>query len=244
MKPASRAVDLLIALAIVSVIPALAAVMANLLRPATTAIDPWQSFGWISVHHILQLALTVLMLKIRFNKPLSEWGFNQRERHVSVQIFAWFCLIYLVPVFFVNVLPSLRSGIPPRFDYPLTPGTIAGTLGFQFLLSGTCEEPLFRGFVMTFLGRSWEGTTRVGKVVFPITGLWATLLFMIAHVNISLAPFSITTSVWQQMWALGLGLYYAAAFARTGSLLAPALSHGYSNGVIFLVLYVLVAVMS
>ena len=97
---------------------------------------------------------------------------------------------------------------------------------------------------MTFLGRSWEGKMTVGKLVFPITGLWATLLFMIAHVNISLAPFSITTSGWQQVWALGLGLYYAAAFARTGSLLAPVLSHGYSNGVIFLLLYLLVAVMS
>jgi hypothetical protein len=64
---------------------------------------------------------------------------------------------------------------------------------------------VFRGNVRTLLGRSWEGQLRVGRVVFPIAGLWATALFMLAHVNISVAPFSIRASALQQVWALGLG---------------------------------------
>ena len=244
MKPNRRAADLLIALGVVSLVPGVASLAANSLRAVEDVIDPSGCFARVSVHHILQLALTVLVLKVRSGRPLAEWGFNLREPQVSAKILGWFCLAYLVPVLFVNVLPSLRSGVPPAFGYPLTTRNIVGTLAFQFLLSGTCEEPLFRGYVMGFLARSWEGKVRIGKVVLPITGLLATLLFMFAHVNISVAPLSIKTSGPQQVWALGLGLYYAAAFARTGSLLVPILSHGYSNGVIFVVLYAMAAAMS
>jgi membrane protease YdiL (CAAX protease family) len=66
---------------------------------------------------------------------------------------------------------------------------------------------------------------------------------MIAHVRVALAPFAISVSPWQQVWALGLGLYYAWVFHRTGSLLAPVLAHGYSNGIIFVVEYALAAML-
>jgi membrane protease YdiL (CAAX protease family) len=83
----------------------------------------------------------------------------------------------------------------------------------------------------------------MGRFSFPVGGLWATLIFMIAHLSISLAPFSITTDFWQQVGALGLGLYYAAVFYRTGSLLGPVLSHGYSDGIIEVLRYVTAALM-
>lgn len=60
---------------------------------------------------------------------------------------------------------------------------------------------------------------------------------MLAHAEISVRPFSFNVSLPQQIWSLGLGLYYAVVFENTKSLLGPILSHGYSNGVIFVVLY-------
>lgn len=227
-----RTRDLLVAFFVTWSIPSLAFVVAMPFRSMARSIDPAGTFGWISVHHVFQLMLTLVIVKRFYGGRLSEWGINLRHSRLSLKILGWFCAIYILPVFLYNVFPHLREDSPPSFEYPLTLKNIGGTLGFQFLLSGTCEEPLFRGFVMTALARSWKGNVVVGRVAFPISGLWATLFFMIAHVNLSLAPLSISVSFWQQVWALGLGPCYAAAFNRTGSILAPVLSHGYSNGMI------------
>jgi len=244
MKCLSRILQLagLIVIA-VWMIPGRAASIANAFKELAASIDPSGCFLRFSVHHVAQLILTILFMKVFSDGKLSEWGFNLRESKLSLRIFGWFCLIYLLPVFLYNVLPTLISGHSPQFNYPLTPRNVAGTLGFQFFLSGTCEEPLFRGFVMVCLAQSWKGIIRMGGFSFPISGLWATLIFMLAHANISFVPFSISASFWQQVWSLGLGLYYAAVFHRTGSLLAPILSHGYSNGVVSLALYSMASLM-
>ena len=232
-----RGADLLITFAITWIIPYLAVFCANLLKPIVRRVDPEDVYLWISIHHAVQLALTLVLMKLVSRGELSLWGFNLHEWRRSLRIFGWFCLIYLIPVVYFNVVPDLASGTPPRYGYRLTAGNIVGILGFQLLGSGTCEEPLFRGFVMTFLARSWKGTLRFGSLHFPIAGLWAALFFMAAHVEVHLSPFSLHASMPQLLLALGLGLYYAAVYARTGSLLTAILSHGYSNGVLFAILF-------
>lgn len=118
---------------------------------------------------------------------------------------------------------------------------MTGYLGFQMLLSGTCEEPLFRGMVMVVLARYMKGMHQIGKWEIPTTGIIATVLFMLAHIGFTLSPFAITHfSVLQQFTALGLGVYYAVSFHRTGSLLCPILSHNFANVVIVGVRYVMV----
>jgi hypothetical protein len=205
MKSTDRILHLVgVAFIAAGLIPGLAGVIANLGGWHLTAIDPSGCFLWISIHHVTQLALTLLFMKVFTGKTLSEWGLNLHEWRLTLKIFGWFCVIYLLPVFFYNVLPSLRSGQPPHFGYPLTAGNVSGVLGFEFLGAGTCEEPLFRGLVMGLLARSWPGKLSMGRFSFPVAGLWATLIFMIGHLQISLVPFSITAYFWQQVWALGL----------------------------------------
>ena len=64
---------------------------------------------------------------------------------------------------------------------------------------------------------------------------------MYGHIGFTVFPFEITYISWpQQVWALGLGLYYAVVFQKTKSLLCPVLSHGYSNGIIFTLQYLMV----
>jgi len=234
-------------------IPTQACAIADMGGGSKTAIDPrdWSKAGidplgcvlWISIHHVAQLALTLLFMKIFAGKTLAEWGFNLREWRLSLRIFRWFCLLYLVPAFFVAIFPSISSGQPPQLGYPLTTGNISGVLGFAFFGAGTCEEPLFRGLVMGLLARYWPGNLSMGTFSIPVAGLWATLIFMIAHLHITFAPFSITADFWQQISALGLGLFYAAVFYRTGSLLAPVLTHGYSDGIILVLQYLTAALM-
>ncbi len=237
MKSFGRGLDLLVVIVATSLIPYLSVVVARLLKPVEDAIDPAHVFAYASVHHVCQLILTLALMKAFVGTKLSEWGFNLDEWRRSLRITGWFCLIYLGPVFLVNVLPHLLSGQAPGFEYPLTARNVGGHLGFQFFLSGLCEEPLFRGFVITFLSQSWTGRFRVGRGSISSAALWATLIFMLAHAQIGLRPFSFHVSLPQQVWSLGLGLYYAVVFEKTKSLLGPILSHGYSNGVIFVVLY-------
>jgi len=237
VKSCGRGLDLLIVAAALGVIPYLASWAASLAEPARAAVDPDGVFFAVSVHHVCQLLLTLMLMMSFAGTRLSGWGFNLREWRASLQITAWFCLIYLGPVFLANVLPHLVSGPGPTFDHPLTPRNVGGRLGFQFLLSGLCEEPLFRGFAITFLSQSWTGRIRIGRLSISAAVAWSTFLFMAAHAQISLHPFSFHVSVPQQIWSLGLGVYYGVVFEKTRSLLAPILSHGYSNGIIFVVLY-------
>jgi membrane protease YdiL (CAAX protease family) len=232
-----RVGDVAFTFALVLLIPRISAWGADYIQSVAGSIDPQRLFFRISIHHLFQLALTILLMTMLGGTHLPKWGFNAHQLRFSFKVLGWFCLIYSVQVFLVSVLPDLKSGRLPRFNPPVSLASAAGILAFQFLLSGTCEEPLFRGFVMTFLARSWKETVRIGSLVIPVSGLWATLFFMVAHAEITFNPFSITGSLPQQLLALELGLYYAAVFHRTGSLVGPILSHGYSNGVLYLMLF-------
>lgn len=235
MKLLNRVIQLVgVAYLAAWLIPTQAGAIADTLDWCRIAIDWSRDFLWLSIHHVATLALTLLFMKIFAGKTLSDWGFNLREWRLSLRIFWWFCLVYLGLMFFFGAFAylCLKSRQPPQLGFPLTAGNVSGVLGFEFLGSGTCEEPLFRGLVMGLLARSWPGTVSMGKFSFPVAGLWATLIFMIAHMQITFAPFSVTAHFGQQIAALLLGLYYAAVFYRTGSLLAPVLSHGYADGIV------------
>ena len=226
-----------IALLAVFIIPRSARVVTNLVWPLVSAFDPERVFLWITIHHVLQLAFTVLVMKLVFRVDLRQWGINLNKLPESLRIFGWFALVYFGWVILLR-LPDIISGSAPSFSYSLTTRNMAGYLGFQFLLSGTGEEPLYRGMVITVLGKYWRGTHRIGDVEITSAGIVAAILFMLAHIGFTFSPFAITHfSLYQQFLAFGLGLYYAIVFHRTGSLLGPIISHGYANGISLVVRY-------
>lgn len=240
MKSLGKIGDLIVVILAVTYIPKLASVLTHKVYPFLSSLDPDNVFVWISIHHIIQLLLPLILMKLWLSRRLTDYGFNLNDYKRSLRIFCWFCLIYLVPVFFVNVLPHIISGKPPWFKYPLNARNIIGFLGFEYLLSGTGEEPLFRGFAIILLSQSWKRVFRIWRIEISSAGLIATALFMYGHIGFKVFPFEITYISWpQQIWALGLGLYYAVVFQKTKSLLCPVLSHGYSNGIIFTLQYLM-----
>ncbi len=89
-KPKNRLERLIATLAIgllaVIIIPQSAGFVTFLVWPPVGGIDPTVS-GWITIHHLLQLAFTVLVIKFVFRMNLRQWGFNLnkwRERCVFV----------------------------------------------------------------------------------------------------------------------------------------------------------------
>lgn len=238
MKSLGKIGDLIVVILAITFVPKLSVVLTNKVYPYASSIDPDKVFLWISIHHIFQLLLSLVLMKLWISRCLRDYGFNLNDYKRSLRIFCWFCLIYLVPVFFVNVVGHIISGEPPSFKYPLNARNVIGFLGFEYLLSGTGEEPLFRGFAIILLSQSWKHVFRIWRIEISLASLIATALFMCAHIGLKFYPLEITHISWsQQVWALGLGLYYAIVFHKTKSLLCPVLSHGYSNGIIFTILY-------
>lgn len=224
--------DLVLAGAAVLAVPRLAQEMTQRIAVryghALDKIDPSGVFVWSSLHHLWQLAFTlVAMLLLR--QTLRGWGFTLTNHRRSFQLFGRFFLYYTSFVVAGHVALFFLA-TPPAFRYPLTARNLAGELGFKLLLSGTCEEPLFRGMVMVLLGRSMTGVIRVGPIEMPHAGLAATLFFMMAHIGFSFSPPAITwLSVPQLLQAGALGLFYAYMFHQTRSLLGPILVHNYFN---------------
>ncbi|MHC4241792.1 MAG: CPBP family glutamic-type intramembrane protease [Planctomycetota bacterium] len=238
MKSLGKIGDLIVVILAATFVPRLISVLAKQVYPFVSSLDPDNVFLYQSIRHILMLFLPMILMKLWLSRRLRDYGFNLKDWRRSLRIFFWFCLLYLIPVFFVNVLPHLISGRPPSFRYPLNARNIAGRLSYMYLLTGTGEEPLFRGFAIVVLSQSWKRVFRIWRIEISSAGLIATVLFMIAHIRFTVVPFEITFISWmQQLWALWLGLYYAIVFQKTKSLLCPVLSHGYSNGTIFTLRY-------
>ncbi len=207
------------------------------ITPRFFSPEQLRQHGWIGLyeHHFWQMVLALILIWLYSGGKFSEWGLNFRNAKVSWRIFFWFVLVYSGIIFFMNVLPPLLHREPPTFDYPLTRANIVGWLSFEFIFVGISEEILFRGLIHTYLAKTWTQVWQIGKVAMPTAGIVTTFIFCLAHVDV--LHFHID---WlQQLWAFGFGLYYSAAYHRTGSLLNPILAHNYGDGIIFASLYLL-----
>ncbi len=152
-----------------------------------------------------------------------------RNRQRSLSLLRAFVLYFVLFVVAGHVILYF-IGPAPTWPHPLTLRNVAGELGFKALLSGTAEEPLFRGLVMMVLYRSWAGQSKWIGIQISHAGLIATGLFIVAHIGFSLAPLQITWISPIQLAQAGvLGFFYAVVFDRTRSLLTPILAHNFAN---------------
>jgi uncharacterized protein len=168
------------------------------------------------------------------------FGFGWGERQVGwmyVRIFALVFCGYMA----VSLLIVFATGTFRLLPFPLTARNIAGQLGFQLLLSGPSEELIFRAFAITMLALLMTGVlfnqeTGVGKAVFKILGgeltvanLIAAVIFGLAHVGFSFAPFSLSYDPFQVIYSIILGLFYGVCYERSKSMIYPMIMHSISN---------------
>jgi len=228
MSVRSRPLAILITLLAILIVPRVAGQLANLSRPWFGGIDADGVYLWISLHHVWQLLLTIALM-LAFNRRLGFWGFNLDNLNASLRQLKLFVLYSTGYLVIQNVVFYLVA--PPIWiDFPLTLQNVAGYLGFQLLLSGTCEEPLFRGFVMMMLYPAFVGSIDLRKFEIPHAGLIAAVFFTFAHIQFSIRPFEIIHLLPSQLaLSFFLGIYYAVVFHQTRSLLTPILTHNYVN---------------
>ncbi len=205
-------------------VPKLAGIIASIFN--YESIDPDGAYAWISVHHIVQTLIFIILMvglnKIKAIKFGIDWGNKQVGKKYLLLFFKYFS-IYAAGAF-LSVL--LTKSFEP-FTYPLTTSNIAGQLSFQLLLSGPSEELIFRGFAITMLAFVIKGRILKDKV--SITNLIAAVIFGVAHISFSFAPFEIRYSLFQVIYAIVLGFFYGDCYEKTNSVFYPMMMHSFTN---------------
>lgn len=214
----------------------IASLLARPLYQSLFSLDPDGSFLQVSLHHIWQglfAFLAILLLGRIFRLPLTDFGFNLNEWRYSVRLVLQFSLFWLFFQGSFGMLMIILGDSSAAFHFPLTAWNFGGYLAFQILLSGTSEEILFRALVMAPLLVFFKRAGLAKKPTALLAGGIATLIFMLAHINIAFDPLRVTHfNLLQQLTVFTFGCFYAFLFVKTRSLLGPILAHNLLNAVI------------
>lgn len=188
-----------------------------------TIIDSDNTFMNISVHHIVQMLIALLVIFIIHKTRKLNFNLKPKFSKTGILYTAIFSFVILIYVLISYIIGYSNSAIAP-YGYDLNAVNILGTLVFQLLLSGTSEEILFRALPITVIGNL---TNSKSKNVLGI--LVASVLFSIAHIQWSLVPFTISFDLFQLVYAFILGIAYGVTYIKSKSIIYPMIMHGMSN---------------
>lgn len=192
------------------------------------AVDPDQLFAALSMHHLVLLVLTMIVIVILSKLLHENFGFQTGDQKMGLRILLIFSAVIIVVAFLYHGLLA-QLGQPIPYDFELNKMNVFGTLGFQLLLSGPSEEILYRALPMTLLAFVSGKNRSPRKDVFPEV-ICSAVLFTLAHLQWSLIPFSIgEINPFSLAYAFGMGLLNGIGFQKTRSILYPILMHSISN---------------
>ena len=239
MKSFGKIFDLITVIIFIEIITGISGYLSNIITPYFIFIDPDEAFVWSWIHHIIQLLLALSAMLLYPDLKMRDWGFNLENSNLSLRIFLKFSLGWLI-FYSIGAFITLKmSGQTVVYPFHLTTRNVLGYSGFMFLMPGLSEETLFRGFVMVVLGQSWKGIVNIGKLTIPESGILAAFIFTYAHINYTIFPFKFYFSTGQLIAAFGLGMFYAIILYKTKSLLGSILCHNISDGLGFIIVYLL-----
>jgi len=205
-------------------VPRVAGMVASLVD--YRAIDPNSAYAWISVHHVVQAVVFLVLIGLIRRYTALEFGLGwgdteQGKRYVG--LFALGFTIYTVVAYSLIIL----SGSFQPFPYPVTAVNITGQMGFQLLLSGPSEELIFRAFAITMLSTVLSRRVFSGKL--SVANIIAAVIFGVAHVQFFVMPFAVSYDPFQVMYAIALGLFYGDCYEKRNSVIYPMIMHSFTN---------------
>jgi membrane protease YdiL (CAAX protease family) len=92
--------------------------------------------------------------------------------------------------------------------------------------------------LQTFLTLRTSGRVRLWKFEMHIAGVILALLFAVAHIT-SFWTENAWLAAGQQIYAFALGILYAYWREKSGSLLAPIIGHNMSDGVEYVLMFLM-----
>jgi len=203
-------------------------------------IDKYDIFAWISVHHVVQAIIALVLIAICVKVKCLDFGFglgNVKEGLRHTLIFTIFVFIYAVATAIIGHI----FGLTPAINFPLNATNVIGTLGFQLLISGTSEEILFRALPIAILAYNFKTSkdVKIHKLQIPLETIIAAVLFTIAHISWRVNPFSVNYDIIQLIISFVFGIFYGVAYQKSKSIVYPMVMHGISNFLIVGFWYIL-----
>jgi len=224
MKYVFNFVLILLLVFVLLIAPKIGGLIADLFN--VQSIDPDGAFMWISIHHIAQALIIMILMFffVRFTNVQFHLGLGNRT--VGLNYLKKFMMIFSIYTAIAFIMTILSGSFSP-FAYPLTGRNIAGYLGFQLLLSGPSEELIFRAFsisLFAFLITEKRLNKHISYAV-----LFSSIIFGIAHISFSFNPFSISYSIFQVGYAIVLGYFYGDCYEKSKSVVYPMIMHSFTN---------------
>lgn len=224
MKNVLKAVYALVLALILLFVPKIGGLVADIF--IYTTIDPDGAFMWISVHHIIQalIILIIIMGMIKVTSVKFYLGVGDRsEGYKYLKRFVLVFTVYTIIAFAITIFSnSLQS-----FEYPLTVRNISGYLAFQALLSGPSEELVFRAFAISAFSYLVSDKRLSKNISYAV--IFSSLIFGFAHIRFSFNPFTLSYSTFQVGYAIVLGFFYGVCYERTKGVVFPMIMHSFTN---------------
>lgn len=165
-------------------------------------------------------ALGALLPTSREKETLSSLGLTLSNLALSLKHYLLSTMI-IFPLFGGGLFLYNRMGMPiPRSIFP-SGVSLIGWILYQFAVVGIFEELFFRGYLQKEAGKISRAMGFREKETFWIPIVASAFFFGMAHTAVELNP--------ARFVVFFPGLLFAWLRARTGSLLAPILSHGSAN---------------
>ncbi len=187
-------------------------------------IDKDNTFAWISIHHIIQMIIALLLIRYFHKKHGVNFHLQPKLNRLGVKYVIIFSVVIFCYVIISYVVGYMLNIIAP-YEFQLNSRNVLGTLGFQLLLSGPSEEILFRALPITIIGKYVADRKNKNAILIFI----AAILFSLAHINWSMNPFILSFSWYQLAYAFVLGIAYGIAYIKTKSIFPAMIMHSLSN---------------
>lgn len=205
-------------------------------------IDPYNAFGANCVHHLVMLALSLaVIVTLSKTTPLN---FHFGTGNVALgKKFTWIFTAACAVVAIGTHIMMKFNGNLPIYGFPLQGDTIAGTLGFQLLLTGPAEEILYRMLPIPLFVWAVESEHK-SFIKIPYAVLLAALIFASAHMKWSFLPLGVQAEPFAVLYAFAMGIIQGYAYYRCRSIIYPILMHSLSNVLMVGTGYVCIALFS
>lgn len=192
----------------------------------------------LMANHTVMLLIAIALIAWFSSGKFSEYGLEwPKHKHYVPSALLWGAALGLIMTL-VDYLPQILRRIPPPDNLALTPRSIGAWFFFEGIYVGPTEEIAFRGLLQTFLMQRTSGRVRFWKYDMHVGGVILALLFALAHL-ISFWTENFWIALGQQIYAFALGILYAYWRETSGSLLAPIIGHNVSDGVEYVLMFLM-----
>jgi uncharacterized protein len=196
---------------------------------------PWLA---LFANHAVMLVISLALIAWLSKGNLSEYGLQwPKQKGYAASAVAWGAFFGLLMTV-VDYFPQILKHLPPPENLSLAPASVGTWLFFEAFYVGPTEEIPFRGLLQTFLMKRTSGRVRLFSYEMHVAGVILALLFAVAHLT-SFWTENLWLALGQQIYAFALGILYAYWREQSGSLLAPILGHNMSDGVEYVLMFVM-----